>query len=110
MLGTGDGGVYTTTADLARFWDALMGGRIVSEETLQAMVTPYSPPDEDGDCYGFGCWVREGSPAVTMIGSDAGVSFWSRHDPKHRTTATVVSNTSGGAWPLAGLLASIVDA
>jgi hypothetical protein len=43
---------------------------------------------------------------MTMSGGDAGVSFWSRHDPGSGTTATVISNTMDGAWPLVELLAS----
>ena len=30
VVATGDGGAYTTTADMSRFWEALMGGRIVT--------------------------------------------------------------------------------
>ena len=39
-----------------------------------------------------------------LEGSDAGVSFRSVHDPVTKTTATVISNTSRGAWPIARLL------
>jgi hypothetical protein len=38
---------------------------------------------------------------VFLVGSDAGVSFWSMRDPRADLTATVVSNTTGGAWPIA---------
>lgn len=34
VVATGDGGTYTTSADMARFWTALMSGRIVTTETL----------------------------------------------------------------------------
>ena len=37
---------------------------------------------------------------VADVGSDAGVSFCSVHDPHARVTHTVVSNTSDGAWPI----------
>ncbi len=39
-----------------------------------------------------------------LVGSDAGVSFWSAHDPGSHDTYTVISNTSDGAWPIARLL------
>ena len=29
VLGTGDGGAYSTAADLSEFWNALFAGRIV---------------------------------------------------------------------------------
>jgi hypothetical protein len=41
---------------------------------------------------------------VMLEGSDAGVSFRSVHDPSSRTTHTVISNTSEGAWPITRLL------
>jgi hypothetical protein len=42
-------------------------------------------------------------------GHDAGVSFRTTHDPVHRVTCTVVSNTSEGAWPLVRSLNSLLD-
>ena len=36
---------------------------------------------------------------------DAGVSFRSVHDPRSKSTHTVVSNTTDGAWPIVRLLA-----
>ena len=101
VLATGDGGAYTTSGDIARFWSALLAGRILRPETLTDMRTPRSPADEDGDAHALGLRVREGSGLVTMIGGDAGVSFWSRHDPRDGTTATVIGTTGDGAWPLA---------
>jgi CubicO group peptidase (beta-lactamase class C family) len=107
VVATGDGGMHTTSADLARFWDALMAGRIVGSGSLRAMLTPHNPPDEgEHDCYGFGCWLRDDAPLVTMVGADAGVSLWSCHDPGAGTTATVISNTSQGAWPMSDVLES----
>jgi CubicO group peptidase (beta-lactamase class C family) len=101
VLATGDGGAYTTTGDIARFWTALLAGRILRPGTLADMRTSRNPADEDGDAHGLGCRVREGSGLITMIGGDAGVSFWSRHDPRNGTTATVIGTTGDGAWPLA---------
>jgi hypothetical protein len=37
---------------------------------------------------------------VILIGYDAGVSFRSVHDPETGTTYTVISNSSGGTWPV----------
>jgi CubicO group peptidase (beta-lactamase class C family) len=107
VLGTGDGGAYTTTADMSRFWQALMAGRIVSTESLRQMVRPRSEPEPGrSDCYGLGFWLQAGSHEITMVGGDAGVSFWSRHHPDSDTTATVIATTMAGAWPLVELLRS----
>ena len=51
--------------------------------------------------YGLGFWLDATTDTVSLVGMDAGVSFWSAHDPASETTATVVSNTSDGAWPIA---------
>ncbi len=40
VLGTGDGGAYTTAADLSAFWDALFAGRIVPPERVAEMIAP----------------------------------------------------------------------
>ncbi len=106
VVATGDGGMYTTTADMARFWTALNSGQIVREETLADMILARSEPGPgESRCYGLGFWLDADSPRITLSGADAGVSFWSSHDPDRGTTATVISTTIGGAW----LLAEIVD-
>ena len=108
MVATGDGGAYTTTADMSRFWEALMGGRIVAAETLADMRRPRSEPDAgESDCYGLGFWLKADSPEITMSGGDAGVSFWSSHHPGLGTTATVIGTTMGGAWPVAEVIESL---
>ena len=101
VVATGDGGMYTTTADMARFWTALTAGRIVRPETLADMRTPRSEPDPgESRCYGLGFWLEPDSPVMTMSGADAGVSFWSSHHAERGTTATVISTTISGAWPV----------
>ena len=105
VVATGDGGMYTTSADMARFWAALMSGRIVTAETLADMCKPRSEPDPgESDCYGLGFWLKVDSPEITMSGGDAGVSFWSSHHPERGTTATVISTTMGGARPMAEVM------
>jgi len=107
VIATGDGGMYTTTADMARFWTALMSGRIVRAETLADMHRARSEPDPgDSRCYGLGFWLKGDSPRITMSGADAGVSFWSSHHPERGTTATVISTTIGGAWPVVEIVES----
>jgi CubicO group peptidase (beta-lactamase class C family) len=107
VIATGDGGMYTTTADMARFWTALIAGRIVREETVADMGRARSEPDPgESRCYGLGFWLKANSPQFTMSGADAGVSFWSSHHPTRGTTATVISTTIGGAWPVVEIVES----
>lgn len=100
VLGGGDGGIYSTVADLSAFWHALIAGEIVPRERVAEMTRPRGEKRE----YGLGFWLDERSDAVFLTGSDAGVSFHSLHDPIQELTATVISNTSNGAWPIARLL------
>ncbi len=100
VRGSGDGGMYSTVADLRAFWTALFEGRIVSADAVARMVRPRSDPASGASRYGLGFWLAPSGPAVELEGYDAGVSFRSLHDPMSGTTLTVVANTSDGAWPV----------
>jgi CubicO group peptidase (beta-lactamase class C family) len=104
VLGTGDGGIYTTAADVSSLWSALFAGRIVSKDTVAEMVRPRSDVPEGSRRYGLGFWLHGSSDAVLLVGSDTGVSFKSLHDPAQQLTYTVISNTGDGAWPIARFL------
>jgi CubicO group peptidase (beta-lactamase class C family) len=104
VRGNGDGGIYTTVADVSSFWRALFAGRIVSADCLAEMVRARSDVPRQSMRYGLGFWLHRSSDAVILEGSDAGVSFRSVHDPAGKITHTVISNTSEGAWPIARLL------
>ena len=47
IRGGGDGGIYTTAADISTFWRALFAGRIVSLAWVAEMVKPHSAIPED---------------------------------------------------------------
>jgi CubicO group peptidase (beta-lactamase class C family) len=100
VLGAGDGGMISTTADMAGFWTALYDARIVSAEHVELMTRPHSDAPEHRRRYGLGFWLAPTGPTVFLEGYDAGVSFRSMHDPTMSTTRTVISNTSEGAWDL----------
>lgn len=104
VLATGDGGAFTTLADMHRFWTALDAGRIVSPASLTAMTTPRSDVPNDHARYGLGLWLHSTGDGVVLEGHDPGVSFRSSHAPSCSTTWTVISNTSEGAWPMTRLL------
>jgi CubicO group peptidase (beta-lactamase class C family) len=97
VVGGGDGGIWTTAADVSRLWAAFDAGRIVSPETRAEMLRVRSTAD-DGDSYGLGFWRRE--DRVYLVGSDAGVSFRTVHLPGG-FTSSVLANTTTGAWPMA---------
>ena len=72
VVGSGDGGAYTTVADLSTFWDSLLAGRIVSAPTARGdapaaqrlargagAVRPRVPPARDHR-HGLARGVRRG--------------------------------------------------
>jgi CubicO group peptidase (beta-lactamase class C family) len=104
VRGSGDGGVYTTAADISSFWTAFFAGRLVSADWVAEMVRPRSHSPRQSMRYGLGFWLHESSDVAILEGCDAGVSFRSGHDPRRTITHTVISNTWDGAWPVARLI------
>jgi CubicO group peptidase (beta-lactamase class C family) len=105
VRGSGDGGIYSTAADVRAFWRALFTGAIVAPEWVDKLTRARSDTGRRLQ-YGLGFWLDPQARAVILEGSDAGVSFRSVHVPRADATFTVISNTSRGAWPLARLLAN----
>ena len=104
VRGSGDGGIYATAGDIGSFWTALFGGRIVSAPWVEEVIRPRSELPAKTRRYGLGFWLDGAGERVLLEGCDAGVSFWSAHDPRDGTTCTVISNTTDGAWPVARFL------
>jgi len=100
VLGSGDGGIYSTAADIHSLWMALFAGRIVPMNWVEEMLRPRSDVPSESMRYGLGFWLHESRNVVSLEGADAGVSFRTVHDPTSRLTHTVLSNTSTGAWPI----------
>jgi CubicO group peptidase (beta-lactamase class C family) len=101
VRGNGDGGIYTTVADVRSLWVAMFKGRIVPLEWVAEMVRPRSDIPSDSLRYGLGFWLAGEGDAVKLEGYDAGVSFRSWHHPAQALTFTVISNHTDGAWPMA---------
>ena len=104
VRGSGDGGIYSTVADISAFWRSLFAGRVVSADWVAELVRARSDVPRQSMRYGLGLWLHQSTDAAILEGSDAGVSFRSVHDPMRNITHTVISNTSEGAWPIARLL------
>ena len=107
VRGLGDGGLYTTTEDMSRFWEALFAGEIVRPATLARMTTPQGDTP-DGTPYGLGFWLDPNTDAVELEGYDTGISFRSVHQPSRQLTWTIISNWTDGAWPLADRVARLL--
>ena len=105
VRGSGDGGAYSTAADVHRLWDAVTAGRVIAPELVEEMTRPRSSRGPGKHRYGLGIWLHPDDDQVLEFdGYDAGASFHSVHDRARRITWTVISNTSEGAWPLVRLL------
>jgi CubicO group peptidase (beta-lactamase class C family) len=101
VRGSGDGGIYTTVADVHALWRAFFAGRIVSPKWVDEMVRQRSSYRRYR--YGLGFWLHGSSDVVFVEGNDEGVSFRSVCDPTGAFTYTVIGNTGDGAWPIARL-------
>ena len=100
VRGSGDGGAYTTVADIHRLWQALLDATVLDQATLTEAWRPRSDAPAEGSRYGLGFWLHATGRGVMLEGYDAGVSFRTVHDPDSDTTHTVIANWSNGAWPL----------
>lgn len=100
VRGSGDGGIYTTAADVHALWQALDHARVVSREWYAEMTRPRSEAPAESARYGLGFWLPLPGDRVAFEGMDAGVSCRSVHHAWSGVTHTVLANTSGGAWAL----------
>ncbi|WP_127475375.1 serine hydrolase domain-containing protein [Microbacterium sulfonylureivorans] len=98
VRGNGDGGALTTAPDLSRFWRALADGAVLPASTISEMWRPRNTDASEGLRYGMGFWLDLDGPGIVLEGYDAGVSIRTRFDPESRSTVTIVSNSSEGAW------------
>lgn len=97
--GVGDGGLFTTLDDMARFWRNVPAGAVVGPASWTLMTTPQGRTPR-GTPYGLGFWLDSRTDAVALEGADHGISFRSVHHPSAQVTWTVISNWTDGAWPL----------
>ena len=88
VRGSGDGGIYSTVADISAFWRAFLAG---ADRARRAGCARWC--GRAATCPGEALRPRLLAPrstdAVMLIGSDAGVSFRTVHDPAHGVTYTV---------------------
>jgi CubicO group peptidase (beta-lactamase class C family) len=104
VLGSGDGGIYSTVADIGALWRAFVGGRVVSPALVAQMLTPRRDSGPDVLEYGLGVWLHHDGEVLEVHGYDAGVSFYSLHHPASAATCTAISDTGAGTSALEELL------
>jgi hypothetical protein len=100
VRGAGDGGAYSTLADLEALWLSLFAERIVPPPVVEPLVEARSDVAADHRRYGLGFWLPPDRETVMLEGTDAGVSCRTVYDRPLGLSYTVISNTSSGAWPM----------
>ena len=91
----GNGGICTTAGDLAKWNRALHGGRVLSETSYRAMITPRGAAATGGAYYGLGLYVRPepwGKQVILHGGTTAGYAATSSWYPADSISVTVLYN------------------
>lgn len=96
--GTGAGGAFTTVGDIAKFWDALLGHKLLSPEMTREMMSVHA--QDAGAQYGYGIWLKNDGTQAQFEGCDPGVSFITRYDFTAKTLAVLVSNYGDNVWEI----------
>lgn len=98
VKGTGAGGAFTTIVDVVNFWKGLLSFQILSEKSVNEMMSPQVAEK----CYGYGFWLdeKQGGSIVHFEGCDPGVSFYSAYDREKELLITLISNFGDNVWEL----------
>jgi CubicO group peptidase (beta-lactamase class C family) len=92
----GDGGVYSSALDLAKWDAALYTAKLVSRKTLQEAFTPAIATDQPGRSYGFGWYLGEyrGVRAIWHSGETRGFRTRLSRFPEKKFTVILLANRS----------------
>ena len=92
----GDGGVYSSVTDLARWDQALYKSKLVSEPMLQVAFSALTPTDRPGRSYGFGWYVTEYRGLKEIYHSGETIGFRTRiiRYPEKNFTIIILANRS----------------
>jgi CubicO group peptidase (beta-lactamase class C family) len=107
----GDGGVYASVRDLARWYAALDSATLLRLDELRAVTTPAALADGTPGPYGFGWFVdQDGArPRLSHHGETSGFTNAVLRYPVEGITVLVLTNRAGGApWDLALAVADLM--
>ncbi len=92
----GDGGIYSSPEDLARWERALLTARLVHRESLENAMAQQIATGTDGVGYGYGWYVGEhrGMRAVWHEGTTVGFRNFYLRIPEKKLAVIVLSNRS----------------
>ncbi len=106
----GDGGIYSSVIDLAKWDRALEQHTLVSAAEQQVAWTPPSLPNGAKTEYGFGWFVDRdhGTVRLRHHGESRGFTNGIIRYPETRLTVIILTNRSGGApWDIAQKIAEV---
>jgi len=109
IRGGGDGGMFTTAADLDAFWRALFDHRILSEGLLEDWLSPKVEINERHS-YAYGVYRRKKDDSYFLVGGDHGVGFDSRYLPARALVCSILSNESDGEEAMRDTILDALDA
>ena len=101
--GSGAGGAFVTVPDILLFWKGLLGGKLLSADTVSQMMSRQSGDGSDPveGYYGYGLWIIDapaGRDIAYFHGCDPGAGFLSEYDPNTGTISVLVSNYCDNVW------------
>ena len=105
IRGGSDGGLYTTSGNLRKFWKHLFSYKVISEQLLSEFIRPQMKIWQGVD-YGCGIYISEANNKHTyfIAGGDAGVGFHSRYLPAEGLVINILSNKTDGASEIASVI------
>lgn len=106
----GDGGIYSSTADLAKWDRALEQHTLVSAEAQQLAWTPPVLGGGQSTAYGFGWFIDRdhGTIRLRHHGESRGFTNSVLQYPEKRLTVAILTNRTGGApWDVAQRIAEL---
>jgi CubicO group peptidase (beta-lactamase class C family) len=110
----GGGAICSTTHDLLTWEKALLGGKLLSPDSLKKMLTPFRDARGPGvpfkAGYGMGVYVgttRDGHREIAHTGSSAGVITMMAAYPDEKLFVILLSNTQ--TTPFADIVSKLAD-
>jgi len=90
----GDGGIYSSVTDLAKWDQALYKSKLVSEPMLRVAFSPLTPTDKPGRSYGFGWYITEyrGVKEVYHSGETTGFRTRIVRYPEKKSSIIILAN------------------
>ena len=106
------GGFYSTLEDLIKFGNALVDGKLIKQESLDAMRES-QPVTYDGNKYGLGWFLYAQAPNEGLVighsGGQTGCTSQLLIVPKSKTVAVVLSNTSRNYPEIVGFASKLIQ-